>query len=100
MPYKDPEKRKQYQRQYYKQYNSTPEAKKNSRIAHWKHRGIIFHDYDLLHEMYIATYYCDECECELNKCNSSRKCLDHDHSITDKDNFRNILCHLCNIKRG
>jgi len=126
MPHKDPEKRKEYQKkwreekkEYMKEYNKqyhlknkekrkeydkqrlqTPQGTKINRISSWKTQGIIFHDYELLYEMYMATYYCDECECELNKCTRSRKCVDHDHSITDKDNFRNILCHSCNTKRG
>ena len=96
MPLKNTEKYKEYMKTYCK----SPQGKKKIRISQWKAQGIIFHDYELLHEMYIATFYCDECECELNKCTRSRKCVDHDHSITDKDNFRNILCHSCNRIRG
>ncbi len=114
MPYKDPEKRKQYAKEYQKKYYKEnkdiimertktyrDEYNKSSKgiISTWKFRGIIFHDYELLYDIYINTTHCDVCKCELNKCTRSRKCVDHDHSITDTDNVRNILCNVCNSKR-
>ena len=126
MPYKDPEKIKEYQKEYrekhrektkvlnkiyrekhkekikeeHKVYSQTEQGKKTHRISTWKYRGIIFHDFDLLYEMYIQTTHCDQCKCKLNQCQKSRKCVDHDHTITDDDNVRNILCLSCNSKRG
>jgi len=93
------EENKEHLKKIKHEYYKSPEGKKYNRISHWKSQGIIFHDYDLLHEIYINTTHCDVCKCELNKCTRSRKCVDHDHSITDTDNVRNILCHICNCKR-
>ena len=102
---KNKEKRKEQMKEYrfenkekIKKYRQTPEYKKSERIIKWKSQGIIFHDWDLLHEIYIQTTHCDVCKCLLNQCGKSRKCVDHDHSITDDNNVRNILCHCCNNK--
>ena len=125
MPYKDPEKqkeyylknkekikkqRKEYQKQYrekhkyekkelMKKYFQTEQGKKSTRITKWKHRGILFHDYNLLYDIYLQTTHCDNCHCLLNQCKSSLKCVDHDHNITDDENVRNILCLSCNFVR-
>ena len=93
------EKHKEKKKEYNKEYSQTEQGKKNLRINNWKYRGIIFHDFDLLHDMYLQTTHCDQCKCLLNQCEKSRKCVDHDHSITDDDNVRNILCVCCNFKR-
>lgn len=70
---------------------------KSNRIYTWKVRGIIFHDYDLLHDIYLQTTHCDRCDRLLTMDNcSAQKCLDHDHTITDDINVRNILCKKCN----
>ena len=103
-----PSNTKEYYKQYYlknkerhkqtmKKYQQTPEGKKQYKIASWKHQGIIFFDWDLLYEIFIETTHCDLCGIKLiegKKSNS--RCLDHDHSITDYDNVRYILCHKCN----
>jgi hypothetical protein len=114
MPHKDPEKRKQYRREYrkknkeklnkqdkeyyYKKYRKTESCRKSHRIARWKQQGILCFDYDLLNELYLKTTHCEFCNCELNKCPKSRKCLDHDHTITDRFNVRGVLCNSCNAK--
>jgi len=86
-----------------KQYNETLEGKKTRKIAHWKHRGIITDDYEALYNHYLKTAYCDVCRVELTidkvKSKATTKCVDHDHTITDRPNFRNILCNSCNVKR-
>ena len=88
--------------QQQKQYNKTPERVKSRRIYDWKRIGVICDDFDALYEHYLKISYCEFCRCELTYdkvSTSTTKCLDHDHSITDRPNFRNILCQSCNVKR-
>ena len=128
MSYKDPEARKEYNRQYrlknkekrkeydiqyylknkekrnkqIKEYYQTESGIKSHRISRWKQIGIITDDWDALYDHYLKTSFCDFCKIELtyDRHNTkTTKCLDHDHSITDRPNFRNILCHPCNVKR-
>jgi len=128
MPLKDPEARKEWQRQYRernrekrneysrqhylknkekkkeynRQYQQTPQGKKIMRIKNWKSQGIISNDFDKLYERYLNTTNCEECDCILTVdryATSTTRCLDHDHSITDRENVRNILCNACNVKR-
>jgi len=99
------DKMKQYResiKDKFKEYCTTPEFIKTKRICDWKRRGVICDDFDALYNHYLKTSYCDFCRCELSidKVRTvNTKCLDHDHSITDRPNFRNILCHSCNVKR-
>ncbi len=117
MPLKDPEKLKEYNRQYYlknkeqlkkyhnknknkkkeydKQQATTEKRKSQKRIAQWKYRGILCFDYKLLNDLYLSVNKCEFCGCEFKK--NNKKSLDHDHSITDKFNIRGVLCFNCNI---
>ena len=100
---KNKEKITEYQKEYNKEYSQTENGKKSKRINNWKKRCIIFHDYDLLYDIYINTTNCDDCYCLLteDKSNTSTtRCLDHNHSITDNENVRGIVCIACNRKRG
>ena len=129
MPYKDPEKRKEwyqknkekkieYQKEYYhknkekrkeynrknkdkiKQYYQSSTGKKSSRINNWKSRNIIHQNYDELYEKYINTEYCELCNIQLT--------IDKIRTPTTRcldhchstGEFRNILCNSCNVKRG
>ena len=109
MPYKDPEKKKEYMKQYreknkekkkerMKEYRQTPKGKKSIRISNWIQQGIICSNYNSLHDIYLSTTHCDFCKCILNQSASSRKCLDHDHKLPDENNFRGILCNVCNVR--
>ena len=99
---KNKEKIQENRKEYEKKYRQTEQGKKTQRISKWKHQGIIFHDYDLLYEIFLQTTHCDECKCLLTydkRTTKTTKCLDHDHTITDDNNVRNILCHCCNASR-
>ena len=84
-----------------REYQLSPERMKTQTIRQWKLQDIIFFDYDLLYEIYINTTHCDKCEVEFpnsRKLTADSRCLDHDHSITEYDNVRNVLCFRCNSK--
>ena len=82
-----------------KAYNQTYNGIRRNRIAVWKQWGIIIDDYQHYYDtIYFPATHCETCHVEF--CKESRKSntknLDHDHSIKDRPNVRNILCHACN----
>ena len=88
-------------KEYDKEYRQTEQGKKTWRISKWKQYGILCFDWNLLYDIFLSTTTCEFCEVELtvDRYNTSTtKCLDHDHSITDKFNIRGVLCNSCNIK--
>tara|TARA_R110002072_G_scaffold30991_1_gene96172 strand:- start:38 stop:469 length:432 start_codon:yes stop_codon:yes gene_type:complete len=96
------ESHKEERAAYKKAYNQTANGKKSRRISDWKRHGIISADYNSLYERYLDCKNCEECNIELTedkRNTSTTRCLDHDHSITDKPNVRNVLCNACNRKR-
>tara|TARA_R110000772_G_scaffold261962_1_gene380709 strand:+ start:277 stop:597 length:321 start_codon:yes stop_codon:yes gene_type:complete len=105
MPY-DPERRKRYYEKHKEKnkekrrlYLQTPEGKKYNRTSRWKTMGVIHDDFNELYEKYINTEICELCNVELTEDKIKTKttrCLDHDHTTGE---FRNIVCHSCNIKR-
>ena len=74
-------------------YYKNPQEYKRCMIAKWKHRGVIYHDFDELIEVYINTNKCSHCLKEF-KTSQERK-LDHCH---ESGAFRKIVCNSCNIK--
>tara|TARA_R110001592_G_scaffold203499_1_gene453226 strand:+ start:391 stop:900 length:510 start_codon:yes stop_codon:yes gene_type:complete len=85
-----------------REYQNTEHGWKLRRINSWKHQGIICDNWDALYDHYLKTSFCDLCKVELTYdkvSTATTKCVDHDHSITDRPNFRAILCVSCNLKR-
>jgi len=81
-----------------KEYNKTEARTKSRRIRTWKKYGILCFDWDLLHELFIKTTHCEYCNCELYGVGNNKKCMDHDHDITDRFNVRGVLCQICNVR--
>jgi len=98
------EKLKEKSKEYYlknkekiNEYRKTEKGRKVKRISDWRKRGVVSNNFDELYDYYLSVSVCENCGCELDKCNKSRKCLDHDHTT---GLFRNVLCHYCNFIRG
>ena len=103
MPYKDPEKIKEYieknkekRKEYIKKYEKTDRGVKLRRIRTWRRLGVISEDYNKLYDYYLSIEECQNCGIELNQDYSTRKCLDHDHNTGQ---FRQVLCNICNVMR-
>ena len=87
-------------KQYIKQYNQTPRGLKLRRIKDWKKRGFKCDYIEELYQHYLLSDQCEKCSVILTVdkiTTSTTKSMDHSH-ITGE--FRNILCHACNRKRG
>ena len=97
------ENQKEYQkknREKIKEYNQTLSRIKSNKISKWKGYGVIHPNFDELYEKYIQTEFCELCNIKLtvDKRNTpTTRCLDHNHETGE---FRNVLCHICNVKRG
>jgi hypothetical protein len=110
MPYKDPEKKNEYNRIYYqknkeKEKQRAQKYKKENDFAtrkyKWESRGIKLRSGEDWESIYIYYTICDHCEqCGVtfgtaaNRNNS--KNLDHDHSTGF---VRAVVCWDCNIHR-
>jgi hypothetical protein len=121
MPYKDPEKGKEYAKLYYsqpeqkekkkihyqnnkdkyrnwrKEYRKTDKGKKSYRISHWIGRGLI-DDPEAVYKIYLETDTCLICDIVLTEGNkqASQKVMDHCH---ETGHFRGILCNSCNLNQ-
>ena len=83
-----------------KEFRQSPEGKKQQRINNWKKQGILCYDFNLLYDLFLSTKNCEFCNCELTtdkRTTRTTRCLDHDHTITDKFNVRGVICNICNI---
>ena len=110
MPHKDPEKRKQYLKEYREktkerekirqaEYRALGKYKKSTTISGWKYKGLIEDDYDAIYEKWISIDKCDCCKvkfAEGSQGKANTRCMDHCHK-TGK--FRNVLCQNCNFMR-
>jgi hypothetical protein len=125
MPYKDPEKYKEYQRKYQKKVRDkmTEEQKKQKSeyqkkymenyqkqrdkyhkqetIYNWKKRNVIetwYYTFDILYDWYMKTTHCENCNIQLTndkKRKPTTKCLHHIHETGE---FEMIVCHSCNVR--
>ena len=114
MPYKDPEKMKEYREknkarqreyerkyrekdsrvEYMKDYRKTPIGHKSNKIGSWKKYGIRCDGaWEEVYEWHSCSTNCDICNKPF--LTSKDKCLDHDHHL-DGYNIRGILCQRCN----
>lgn len=84
---------------YMKEFRASEAGKKSARISNWKKMGLKSDDYDMVYDDWKSTTHCEECDVELVEGNegANKKCLDHDH---ETGLFRNVICHICNVKRG
>ncbi len=125
MPYKDPEKKKEYNRLYFeknketirkqqkeynqnnkdkhkqrdKEYYHTEHGRRQHKISSWKNNlGIILEpnqDWDSIYYFVESLDNCEECNKQFK--NSKDRQLDHDHTTGF---IRDVICTSCNVNRG
>ena len=86
------EKRAADKKQY--RIDNPEKVKKTEIIAGWKKKGMIGNLSFIYDNDYLPATNCWVCDKVFK--NTLDKCCDHDHSITDGDNWRQILCRKCN----
>jgi len=110
MPFKNPEDKKLWWKNYYqknkqsihrqkneykKNWRQTPAGIRDRVIQNWKTMGLkefgyTYHD---VYEYYLETNECEVCHKDIT--NKHQKCMDHCHATGC---FRWILCKSCNNK--
>jgi hypothetical protein len=102
MPYKDPQKRKEYHRQYVRAYRRKPSVAPQIRLKDkaYQHKATCYR-YGITPEIYQATFLAQGSCCA--SCKSTEPYgkgtwhIDHDHKT---NRFRGILCYRCNVGIG
>ncbi len=64
----------------------------------WKRRGLVFENdlaFSIVYKRYIYATQCELCQKVFTK--SKDRQMEHDH---DTGNFRNIVCHKCNMLKA
>ena len=85
-----------------KAWSKSPKGIKSRIVSKWKINGII-HNEGLSHlydSIYLPATKCEKCNVEFGTKGDGSgtfKTCDHNHSIIDSHNFRNILCSACNV---
>jgi len=102
--------RKQYDKEYreknkeqiaktIKEYHQSEKGKMSKTISQWKFNGLICEnreEYEYIFDRWLFSERCEEPKCNKEYTKENKKCMDHCH---DTGLFRNILCHICNMKR-
>ena len=90
MPHSDPQKYKEYQREWKRKYRLTDEGLKKNRMNNWQNNGVNNVN-DELYKRYLDTENCEICGKDFTE--TKNKILDHDHETGE---FRYVLCRECN----
>ena len=102
MPYKDPEKRREYHRNYIQKYRHKPSRRVRTleQDRRYQHAATCKR-YGITPEIYQATFLAQgSCCASCGSPDSGGKHswhIDHDH---ETNLFRGILCHHCNVGVG
>jgi len=82
-----------------KEYHQTPEGYKKLIKRSWKSKGLNMENFEEIFKRYCDTTNCNNCNCILTKdkrITSTTKCMIHNHQTGE---FKNILCHFCNVRK-
>jgi len=109
MPYKDPEKRKEYlklwklnnpdkiksyapkRKECTKKWLMTEKGRKSKTFSNWRNRGLK-DNFEDVYKIYMEAKECLICDKQFN--NEILKCMNHCH---ETGYFLNVLCRDCNM---